>query len=164
MISRGRILAGIVIAGIAAGSLAAYTLSRDYHMRPEPAVVVDRSGRRWLLADLAPGTRLEGAILRDARWRSVRLTGVKLVDCDMRGADLRDADLRDAVLLGTNLSGARLDGADLRGAWWATGTVWPDEFNPLLRGVLPDDSPLPSLGGPPRARQRGRAGSVPWRR
>ncbi len=49
----------------------------------------------------------------------------------LSGADLCGADLRNA-----NLIGANLRNANLAGAVADVGTIWPDGFDPVARGVI----------------------------
>ena len=111
------------------------------------------SGRDLTRADLT-GADLGGADLREANLTKANLTKADLGGADLGGADLReanllganlgganlfDANLGGANLSGANLLGANLGGAKLFGAYYNSGTVWPDGF------VQPEGSVL--LGG-----------------
>lgn len=74
----------------------------------------DAQGRCWRLLDLRPGTVLDGADLRGARWFFVDLRGIGLVNCDLRKANLACVNLAGGSLRGSNLAETDLRGSDLR--------------------------------------------------
>jgi uncharacterized protein YjbI with pentapeptide repeats len=97
-------------------------------------------GTRLEGADLH-GTRLEGADLYGARLEGAdlygaRLEGAILADAHLEQARLDDAHLERALLLGAHLEGADLDGAHLEGTQADERTVWPEEFDLRVAGVI----------------------------
>jgi hypothetical protein len=102
-----------------------------------------------------PHTKLDRAMLFQARFRRVGLRGASLrkayliradlseahlAAADLRAADLRGADLSGSELRGANLLETNLRDADLRDAWYDDTTAWPEGFDPRGAGARLEDS------------------------
>ena len=84
---------------------------------------------------------LQGINLKSADLREANLKWANLTDADLKRADLREANLKWAYLVGANLSFADLRGTDLTGAFLAGAkynkqTLFPDNFDPVSRGMV----------------------------
>lgn len=74
---------------------------------------------------------LFSASLSKANLRKANLSGASLGRADLFKADLSGANLREA-----DMSSANLNGANLKGALYDCNTLWPEGFEPELRGAI----------------------------
>lgn len=103
----------------------------------------DLRNARFKRADLRKAN-LDSANLQKSLLRLARLEGALLRWANLEGANLQDANLEGADLQYARLQGANLKGvnfvvADLREAVYNEKTIWPDDFDPLDHGAIPED-------------------------
>jgi hypothetical protein len=88
------------------------------------------------------GTDLRGASLRGGRFERARFRRTHLEGARLEGARFEQAKFRDAHLEGADLApdrdlglpAAQLAGAEFPGAFYDSGTRWPDGFDPAAAG------------------------------
>ena len=106
-------------------------------LRDSSLVRAELSGANLSQADLS-GADLSRANLATAQLIETDLTGACLNQACLTAAKLIKVDLSSANLSGAYLLGVDLSQTKLKGAFYDDQTSFPNEFDPLSTGMLPD--------------------------
>ena len=90
----------------------------------------DRDGNVIATSNPPESRIFDGMVIHGALLAGFELEGISFDGSDLRGSDY---------------TGANLDGADFTGATYDALTIFPEGFDPALRGVLLVGTPAPPI-------------------